>query len=59
MPYTHLLRNNGSALALFVLGAVSAFVSSALPSIALADSPIVAERVGMSGERLALLDNNL
>ena len=59
MPYTHHLRNNGSALALFVLGAVSAFVSSALPSIALADSPIVAERVGMSGERLALLDNNL
>ena len=59
MPYTHHLRNNGSALALFALGAISAFVSSALPSIALADSPIVAERVGMSGERLALLDNNL
>ena len=59
MPYTHHLRNNGSALALFVLGAVSAFLSSTLPSIALADSPIVAERVGMSGERLALLDNNL
>ena len=49
MPYTHHLRNNGSALALFVLGAVSAFLSSTLPSIALADSPIVAERVGMSG----------
>ena len=79
MPYTHHLRNIGSAselhrisarhglksssslfaLALFALCAISAFVSSALPSIALADSPIVAERVGMSGERLALLDNNL
>ena len=43
------------ALALCALG----IASSVAPSIALADSPIVAEHAGMSDERLALLDNNL
>ena len=51
MPYTHHLRNNGSALALFVLGAVSAFVSSTLPSIALADSPLVACRMSLGASQ--------